>query len=207
MAGQKSTPESNAAGLGSKPLLDRLTGAEAALVLRTLLTRHAELTAEAEQIALEAAGDVAPFDVAEEVLEAVCQYDYDDLNSRAGSHSWGYVEPAEGAWELLEEALEPFVSEMKRCLSVGLEDAALRHCQGIALGLYRAQDAANDLLGWAEDFPAEAAGGALDEWRSAPGPEGEPPDPKGSGRVLPLDFFRQHLPKWEWISKVSSGTP
>jgi hypothetical protein len=42
------------------------------------------------------------------------KFDYDGLNGRSGSHSWGYVEASEAAGELLEEAVEPFVNDMKR---------------------------------------------------------------------------------------------
>ena len=52
--------------------------------------------------------EISPFSVADEVEDALLQFDYDDLNGRARSHSWGYVEPSEAAGELLEEALEPF---------------------------------------------------------------------------------------------------
>src|SRR2546430_8612475 len=37
-----------------------------------------------------------------------------DLNARAGSHEWGYVEPSEAAWEILEETVEPVLDDMKR---------------------------------------------------------------------------------------------
>lgn len=47
--------------------------------------------------------------------------DYDDLNARAGRHEWGYVEPTEAAWEILEETVEPFREDMKRHLDLGLE--------------------------------------------------------------------------------------
>ncbi len=60
-------------------------------------------------------------------------YDYDDLNARAGGHSWGYVEPTETAWELLEEAVEPVLSEMKRYLEIELEEQAREFCHGILL--------------------------------------------------------------------------
>jgi hypothetical protein len=46
------------------------------------------------------------------------------LNGRAGSHSCGYVETSEAAGELLEEAVEPFVNDMKRYLEMGLENQA-----------------------------------------------------------------------------------
>jgi len=39
--------------------------------------------------------------------------DYDDLNARAGKTRYGYAEPSDAAWELFEEALDPFVNEMK----------------------------------------------------------------------------------------------
>jgi hypothetical protein len=65
--------------------------------------------------------------------------------------------------ELLEEAVEPFVSQKKRYLEMKLEEPARETCQGILLGLYRVRDGQeNDVLGWAEDFPAKAAGNALD---------------------------------------------
>lgn len=89
-------------------------------------------------------------------------FDYDDLNGRAGSHSFGYVEPSEAVGELLEEAPEPFVDDMKRRLEMGLEDQASQFCQGILLGLYGVRDGReNDILNWVPDFPGEAAANAL----------------------------------------------
>jgi len=97
-------------------LLDKLDDAEAASVLRKLLDRHSELRAEAEAVARDMLTGVSPFSVADEIEDALLQFDYDDLNGRAGSHSWGYVEPSEAAGELLEEALDPFINDMKRYL-------------------------------------------------------------------------------------------
>src|SRR2546430_12263331 len=48
-----------------------------------------------------------------------------DLNARAGSHEWGYVEPSEAAWEILEETVEPVLDDMKRHIELGLEAEAL----------------------------------------------------------------------------------
>jgi hypothetical protein len=41
------------------------------------------------------------------VEQAVRGLDLDDLGSRAGNHSGGYTSPAEAAWELIEETVEP----------------------------------------------------------------------------------------------------
>jgi hypothetical protein len=91
-------------------LLDKLDAAEAASVFRKLLDRHSELRAEVEDIARGMLAGISPLSVAGEIEDALLQFDYDDLNGRAGSRSWGYVEPSEAAGELLEEALEPFVN-------------------------------------------------------------------------------------------------
>src|SRR5260370_28050715 len=118
--------------------------------------------------------EISPDSIADEVEDALLQFDYDDLNGRAGSHSWGYVEPSEAAGELLEEAVEPFVNDMKRYLEMGLEDQAWQFCQGILAGLYRVRDGGkNDILNWVPDFPGEAATNAFKTWSETGGAEKE----------------------------------
>ena len=178
-------------------------GAESASVLKALLERHPELRSEAEALGKEALGEVSFLAVAGDVQAAVLQFDYDDLNDRAGAHSWGYVEPGEAANELMEEAVEPFVSEMKRYLELGLEEQARQVCQGILLGLYRAENAGgNEILDWAEDFPAESAGCALEDWMQAVGSVSASEGRKG--RRLSSAFAREHLPGWDWALKLSA---
>ena len=131
--------------------------------MRVLLDRHPALRPEAEEIAREAVTDVRLEDVADAVEDAILGLDLDDLGARAGRHSDEYVEPTEAAWELLHEELETFVDDMKRLAVLGFEAAAVSTCEGIVLGLYRVRGKnAEQLLGWAEDFPAEGAGDALD---------------------------------------------
>lgn len=131
-------------------------------MLRTLIARHPELAVEAEQLSRAVVTRVEAEAVAAEVEDAVLALDLDDLNARAGRQRWGYVEPTEAAWELLEEALEPFLGEMRRRVELGFEEAAVATCRGIVLGLYRCRGQTTDkVLGWAEDFLAEAAGEAV----------------------------------------------
>ena len=143
-------------------LLARLNPAEGAGVLRSLLERHPQLVAEAEDLAEAAVTNVDVEAIAEDVEQVVLGLDLDDLNSRTGRHSLGYVEPTEAAWELLEEAVDPFIEEMRRQIDLGFEAAATATCAGIVLGLYRCRGKNSDqVLGWAEDFPAETAGHAV----------------------------------------------
>ncbi len=196
MAMKKGKPKSGGQRQKKKPnLIDRLESAEAADVLRRLLAGHPELRPEAEAIARSVLGEVSLDDIAGEVEGALLQFDYDDLNSRAGAHSWGYVEPTEAAWEMLDEAVAPFIADMKRHLELGLEEEARQCCQGILLGLYRVRaGAGNDVMGWAADFPAETAEQVLKEWKAA-----------GARSAVSGDFVAEHVPEWGWIAETTPG--
>jgi hypothetical protein len=150
------------------PALDRLKGDEATRLLHALLGRHPELADELQELASSELGDVSIEEVADEVEAAVDGLDLDDLNSRAGRHRHGYVEPSQAAWDLVEEAVMPFIEDMKRRTEAGQDEAALATCVGIVLGLYRLRDKDNDeFLGWAVDSPDEMAGEAVVTLRKA----------------------------------------
>jgi len=199
MTRKRSKPQSNRGKGDRGNVLGRLSSAEAASVLNCLLRRHPELRPEAEAVAADILSDVSFLTVAEDVESAVLQFDYDDLNSRAGGHSWGYVEPSEAASEMLEEEVKPFLDDMRRYLELGLEEQAREQCQGILLGLYRVLDGReNDVLGWAPDFPADTAGHAFEVWR-----EGS----LDGRRQLSREFVAEHIPEWKWAAEPRKESP
>ncbi len=116
-------------------MLARLKADESAGVLRSILERHPDLAAEAEEIAKATVTDVDGEAVAEEVEQAVL--DLDDLNSRAGRHSWGYCSPLDCRSPQLADAVTG--SEMagfgRAALEVELADRRPhRHARGVAFG-------------------------------------------------------------------------
>ena len=125
-------------------VLSRLTDLESSLVLHTLLDRHETLREDAENLATETVNTPSCKDISAEVADAVTSLDMEDLNGRAGATRWGYTEPSEAAWELLEEAVEDFLEDMKRRAELGLTDAAITMCRGIVTGLYRARNTPSD---------------------------------------------------------------
>jgi len=175
--------------------VERLKPEEATGVLRHLLEVHPELSGEAEEIARALLQQVDYEDVAAEIEDEIRALDYEVLNARAGRHEWGYVEPSEAAEEILEETVQPYREDMKRHLELGLEAEALEICKGLVLGCYRLSErAGGDVLGWAPDFPGEAAGYALEVWYS-----GTDDRKNRAGRKkrppLPTDFLNL-VPKW-----------
>ena len=124
--------------------LEKLRPEEAEAVLNHLLNKHPELNSEAEELAVQIMSAASIEDVAEKVYLEITSIDLEALNGRAGSHSWGYVEPSEAATELLTKAIEARVQEMKRSSELGLLSSAGALCVGIVQGLYRAQDTRSD---------------------------------------------------------------
>ena len=115
-------------------VLNQLAPGEVATVFRVLLEKHPNLVHEAEEIAAGVVSSPSVEGIADDVCTSVTTLDMDDLNGRAGAHSWGYVEPSEAAQELLEEAVAVHFDDMKRRLNLGLEAAAEAVCAGIVLG-------------------------------------------------------------------------
>ena len=57
---------------------------------------------------------------------------------------------------MFEEALDPFIDEMKKNQKRGLAAAAKAHCIGIVRGLWQYEEgSSSDFAGWVEDAPGE----------------------------------------------------
>jgi hypothetical protein len=137
--------------------------------------------------------------ITQAVFSSITCIDLEDLNERAGAHSWGYVEPGEAAWELLEEALEEWIEDMRGKASSGRIAAAESTCIGIVQGLYQARNVQSDgALGWAPDFPAEAAGQAVKKLIQSCCPE-----LARSTHERLREAFQAEVPEWtEMLSRV-----
>lgn len=138
---------------------------EMAGVLEELLRSRPELRAEAERVARDQLADTEQEAVAEEVEWELRSLSSDELNGRAGRQRWGYVDPSEAAWELLEETVEAHDREVERLIALDMIGPAVDTALGVVAGLYRCRgcDDGQLLLSWAPDFPLEHAGGVVDD--------------------------------------------
>ncbi len=91
--------------------------------------------------------------------------DISELNTRAGYRpGFGYVDPAEAADEILDEALQPFLDDLQRRAGLGMASAAAEVAAGIILGLYNCREASSEsLLEYAPDYAAERASVVVDD--------------------------------------------
>lgn len=130
-----------------------LTDAERTVVLRHLLEAHPELREEAEQLAAAAADDVDREDVAAMVVEVYLDQSFMEIGDRCGRQPGrGYVHEADAQWELLEEALEPFLGEVDRLVGIDHPAAARTQAIGVLDGLARLREEAGEetLIGWGD---------------------------------------------------------
>jgi len=166
--------------------LERLSTNESASLWSQMLKRHPELRAEAEVLALEMITKVNSEGVAEDVVFALEDIQQEDIWGRSGSDQYGgYVDPGEAAYELCEEALDPFLEELKRLLTMGLEAPALAQVQGMLLGLHALE---GKLLADAEEYPGDGGiYGVLGTWVEA--------SPASADDAL-LAWVDQELPDW-----------
>ena len=184
----------------STDLLDKMTPDELADVLHTFLAKHPELRAEAQRIAIDLIASPSVKDVADEVYDAVTSLGLDSLNGRAGKQAWGYTEPSEAAWELLGEAVEDVLVDMKRRADAGLNKAAEAICCGIVLGLHRVTGASSDgPMGWAPDFPADEACEAVSELIRI-----YPPKDRRTTRNRLVEALVRLVPSWDDMVKQAA---
>lgn len=149
---------------------DHLDPAERAEVLMALIEEQAALLPEAERHARTLLEDASAERVANEVADALHGIPLDDLAARAGRQpGYGYVHETEAATWLVEEAVEPFVDDLRRRAGLGMRGAASRIALGVLAGLDRCQDAVDgSVLAYAgPDTPAELADWVVSKAREA----------------------------------------
>src|SRR5919106_4883313 len=93
--------------------------AEKADVLDELVAIDHELQDRAERVARSRLSDVETDGVASAVTAALLALDQEDLAANAGRTRYGYVEPTEAAWSLLEAAVEPWLEDIARRARLG----------------------------------------------------------------------------------------
>jgi len=166
--------------------LDVLTGDEAQVVLKDLVSSRPDLISDARRAANALLATVSFADVAADVFGALQALDLDDLD--AGPRPGGYVEPSEAAWNVIEKVVTPYLHDLERRVKLRHEDEAVEICKGIVLGLYRAEQRGFELLEYAEDSPSELAGHAVEILRR-----------RHRHRTFPRDFVEKYTPAWAWL--------
>lgn len=129
---------------------------EQVIVLRRLLDGHPELRAEADQLVLTVLGGVVRSDIADDVSSALESVSTAEVGANSGrQRGRGYVEMSEAAWELLADAVDPFVVRLRQLVDIGLREVATEVGAGVLLGLSQASGDDECAIYFEPDFAAE----------------------------------------------------
>jgi hypothetical protein len=192
-------PKASPARIKSKILAN--VGAEAGRsALITLADRHPELVPEVEDIIRQDSAATTFQEVADGLVDAISDLTMLDLGRRDSADPLGYRDETEVAVDVLTETIAPFVEPIRRNALMGMTASALTNCEGVLLGLYRAErQQVSELLEWIPDGLAEFAHEPLQAL--APARQRQVPGTQLSAGKELRAFARRHLPEWKWLQK------
>ncbi len=172
-----------------KQVLDDISAEHAYEIPKKLADEDAKISKRIEELALEYLVKVDPDNIAERVFSDLDSLDVEDVWTNSGRTRYGYVEPYELASEMFEEALEPYVDELRKCQKLSMDEKAKLHCIGILKGIYKFEkEATTEFQDWAVDDPHENFIYVFKEWKKGN------KDPKNLEHMD--EFVKKNFPKW-----------
>ena len=172
----------------SNDIFEKLSPQEALKILKQLVKTDKDLKARVFELAERVIREVSIDEICEEVLYSLDALDVQDLWDRAGPSQYGYTSPDEMAVEMVEDALEPFVGEIKKFQDLKMPEEAKRYCMGVLYGIYRyGWESESEFKIHAEDVPQESFGWILEDW--------EKKSSEADKKAM-KEFIKTKCPRW-----------
>jgi len=151
--------------------LSTLTDDQAQRVLNHLFKIKPDLIPVAAALAREILSGIDEDEISERVCDALSDLDVEDLWQESGKTRYGYVDPYDHSYEMMEEKIEPFLAEMERYLDRKMNDDALACCKGIIKGIcvYMSEEA-GDFADWAADSDDGLTYDVIERWKTNDNP-------------------------------------
>lgn len=186
----KKNKKLSASGIAEKKqIMDDIIAKYAYEILKRLADEDAKISKRIEELAFEYLIEVDPDVVAEGVFYDLDRLDVEDVWDNSGGTRHGYVDPYELASEMFEEALEPYVEELRKYQKLSMDEEAKLQCMGILKGIYKFEkEATTEFQDWAADDPHVYFIQVFEEWRKGN------TDPKNLEEMD--EFMKKDFPKW-----------
>lgn len=106
--------------------------------------------------------------IAQEVFITLDLIDVEDLWHNSGPTRYGYIDPGELAFEMLEDAIDPYIGKFKQYLSNSRWNEAKIICMGILKGLHDFENKSNSQFkDWVPDGTDTFQNDLLNEWKNS----------------------------------------
>jgi hypothetical protein len=173
----------------NKQVLDDVSSEHAHVILKRLADEDSKISKRIEELALEYLTEVDPDGIAEDIFYDLNILDVEDVWNNSGSTRYGYVDPYELAFEMFEEALEPYIDDLRKCQTISMDEKAKLHCMGILKGIDQFErEGTTEFKDWAVDAPYENFMQVFEKWRE------ENKNPKNLEEMD--EFIKRNFPKW-----------
>ncbi len=147
-------------------IFDAISADDAYQILQKLANENPVVAKRIEEIAEVSLRGVDIEDVADDVYYDLNSLEVEDVWDNSGSTRDGYVDPTEYAWEMFEEALEPYMEDIKKYQKLSMSVEAKNCCMGILKGIYKFEtESTSEYKDWAVDAPSGLFEQVLDEWK------------------------------------------
>jgi hypothetical protein len=139
-------------GMEKKSIINELSETEAKNILRILAKEDKKIAARIEILAEELFADVDFFEISEDVFYDLDRLDVRDLWDNSGKTSYGYVDPYDEAYEMVESVLGEYIDEYERYIRLNKRRLAMEYMIEIISGLMEFDiNGISEFRDWAED--------------------------------------------------------
>lgn len=145
--------------------LDEIDRDQALIILKKLVEKQPSTIKPIKEIIKQLNGELNVDDIGKELFVDLDLLAVEDLWDNSGSTRHGYVDPVDLAFDMVEEAVEPYMNKFRTFLSNSRWEEAKIICMGILLGLNEFETKSNsDFKDWAPDVSDTLKSNLLDEW-------------------------------------------
>jgi len=170
-------------------IINALSPADALQVLKALAQEDAEMAVRIAKLADRLLKQVNFEEIAERLVSALEGLEVEEVWDRARKTRHGYVEPGEAAGQMIEEALAPFLDEMKKYQRMEMNKQAQQMCMGLLLGLYDFEYiSTSEFKNWAPDATLAFAMEVWDIWKAG--------SPSKASLSAMRNFFADYMGSW-----------
>jgi hypothetical protein len=146
-------------------LIESLSRSNAITILKEL-SRDEVLSEKISGRVKELLSDINANEIEEKVFATLNSIQIEELWERSGETYYGYNEPTEVAYEMVEEAIEIPLANMKKYRELGMTNIEEAYCVGIVAGLLRySSEGSNDFFDAVPDDPFNIASDIIYEWK------------------------------------------
>ena len=147
-------------------ILDRINADDGLVILKRLAEEDVSLLKRIEHAASEYFKEIVVEDIADEVFWELDSLEVEDVWDQSGSTSYGYVDPGEKAWEMFEDAIEPYLDELIKRQDLKMDEEAKKYCMGILKGIYKFEkESENEFKDWTVDAPEQNFEEVFNKWK------------------------------------------